>query len=64
VSLIMEPSLYQTRCFRDVAIALLLAVVALQRLYTRRLRARTAELARVVEERTRDLSAQRHSCGR
>ena len=60
VSLILEPSLYQTRWFQGMfAVALLLAVVALQRLYTRRLRARTAELARVVEERTRDLSAQR-----
>jgi PAS domain S-box-containing protein len=57
---LLEPRFYQTGWFRGVcALVLLLAVVALQRLYTRRLRARAEELARVVDERTKDLGAQR-----
>jgi len=37
----------------------LLAALVLQRLYTRRLRSRAEELARVVDERTKDLRTQR-----
>ena len=60
VQFTIEPRFYQTYWFRGVcALALLLAAVALQRLYTRRLRGRAEELARVVYERTKDLRTQR-----
>jgi len=57
---VLLPHYYQTAWFRiAAALALLLAGWAGQRLYTRRLRARAAQLARLVDERTRDLQTQK-----
>jgi diguanylate cyclase (GGDEF)-like protein len=52
----LEPFLYQARWLQTLtAVALVLAAVAGHRLRTRRLKARAAELARLVEQRTRQL---------
>jgi PAS domain S-box-containing protein len=60
VTFAVEPRFYQTYWFRGAfTLLLLLAGLALQRLYTRRLRTRAEELARVVDERTKDLRTQR-----
>ena len=59
ITFVIEPRLYQTDLFRGAcALLLLLAALGLQSLYTRRLRGRAEELARVVDERTRDLRTQ------
>ncbi len=56
----IEPQFYQTGWFSGLCVlAFLLAAVVSQRLYTRRLRVRAEELARVVAERTKDLAGQR-----
>ena len=60
VTFVLEPRFYQTDLFRSAcALLVLLAALVLQRLYTRRLRGKAEELARVVDERTKDLSTQR-----
>jgi PAS domain S-box-containing protein len=60
LTFVLLPHFYQSGWFRAaLGVAFLLAALAGQRLYTRRLRARAAELARVVGERTRDLQAQK-----
>ena len=60
LALVLLPHYYQTMWFRlALGLAFLLAALAGQRIYTARLRARGAELARVVNERTRDLQAQK-----
>ncbi len=57
---VLEPRFYQTGWFSGACVlAFFLAAGALQRLYTRRLRVRAEELARVVDERTKDLRTQR-----
>ena len=60
LSFVLLPHFYQTAWFRAaMGLALLLAVFAGQRFYTRQFRARAAELARMVGERTRDLQMQK-----
>jgi PAS domain S-box-containing protein len=60
LSFVLLPHFYQTAWFRGaLGVLFLLAALAGQRLYTRRLRARAAELARMVGERTRDLQTQK-----
>ena len=60
LSFVLVPQFYQTPWFRSaLGISFLLMAFAGQRLYTRRFRARAAELAWMVAERTRDLQAQK-----
>jgi PAS domain S-box-containing protein len=57
---VLLPHFYQTAWFRGaLGVAFLLAALAGQRLYTRQLRARAAELSRLVGERTQDLQTQK-----
>ena len=53
---VMLPRYYQTRWFYALcALALLLIAIVIQRLNTRRLRARSKHLSKMVDERTKDL---------
>jgi len=56
----LKPHFYETAWLRVLGVlALMLGALAGQRIYTRRLRKRAAELARLVDERTRDLQEER-----
>ena len=56
----LQPRFYQTLWFYCLCVLIaLLAALAGQRFYTRHLRRRAVELARIVRERTRDLESQR-----
>lgn len=56
----LTPHIYQTSLFYAFCIlAIIMCAIAGQRLYTRGLRVRAQELTRVVDERTKDLQAQR-----
>jgi PAS domain S-box-containing protein len=56
----LTPHIYQTTLFYSLCIlAIIMCAIAGQRLYTRGLRVRAQELTRVVDERTKDLQAQR-----
>jgi signal transduction histidine kinase/ligand-binding sensor domain-containing protein/CheY-like chemotaxis protein len=58
VRLLLQPQFYQTRWFAALlGLTAILLIVGGQRLNTRRLRARGQELARMVDERTKDLKA-------
>ncbi len=57
---VLEAHYYQTGWFRGLCMLIVFNLaVAGHRLYTRQLRARAADLARMVEERTKDLREQR-----
>jgi PAS domain S-box-containing protein len=57
---VLRPHFYQTLWFYGLcALGVLLCAVGGQRLHTRRLRLRAEELGRIVDERTRDLQAQK-----
>jgi PAS domain S-box-containing protein len=56
----LTPHFYQTTLFYGFCIlVIIMCAIASQRLYTRGLRVRAQELSRVVNERTKDLQAQR-----
>ena len=56
LAFVLRPHLYQTSSFYGLAVmTVALVVVAVHKFRTKRLRARTAELSRTVEERTKDL---------
>jgi PAS domain S-box-containing protein len=60
VGFLLKPHAYQTGWFYALCIlAVVLSAVGVQRLYTRQLRVRAEELGRIVDERTRDLQAQK-----
>jgi PAS domain S-box-containing protein len=60
VSFVLKPFYYQTGWFYGLcALVIVLLVFVAQRIYTAQLRARADNLARVVDERTKDLQAQR-----
>lgn len=56
----LKPRIYQTIWFYSLCVlAIILCIVAGQRIHTHRLRMRAEELTRLVNERTKDLEAQR-----
>jgi len=60
IAIYLKPHIYQTAWFYSFcALAVILCIIAGQRFYTHQLRMRAEELARVVNERTKDLKDQR-----
>ncbi len=60
VGIYLKPRIYQTTWFYGFCVlAIILCIVAGQRIHTHRLRLRAEELTRVVNERTKDLKDQR-----
>jgi two-component system sensor histidine kinase/response regulator len=58
--LVLRPHFYRASWFYGFcALIVLVVTIGAQRLYTRQLRSRADELARIVNERTKDLEAQR-----
>ena len=64
VGLLLQPHFFQTRWFAALlGLTAILLILGGQRLHTRRLRARGQELARMVDERTKDLKEAEQAAG-